>query len=242
MCTIATLNIAGYDTYREIERVGAGQRYLSKHEDIELYMENRIDDGAEVVFMGLQETWLHDGEEMEHFTEHESHTHTRTVPHVGGGRYHGGTTLLNHRSIDYKCEVWRDKGYGGSEGVQWQCVGGEGGARGHVGNVYFDDEKYQKRAGICADAMWEALKNDVHRATSKGWVILMGDWNGWLGQEEDAAGGGRSGYGTRHIQRSGRTIGGILEGDWTGVAPGASRRARSDTDANTCLRRRGAGD
>jgi hypothetical protein len=31
-----------------------------------------------------------------------------------------------------------------------------------VRNVYFDDDKYQKRAGMCADAMREALKNDVH--------------------------------------------------------------------------------
>jgi hypothetical protein len=47
-----------YDTYRECERVGVGQQYLSKHEDIELYMESRIDESAEVVFMGLElGTW-----------------------------------------------------------------------------------------------------------------------------------------------------------------------------------------
>jgi hypothetical protein len=86
---IATLNIAGYDTHRDSDRKGV-QMYIGTHEDIERYLRKSKEDGEEVLSMGLQEHWLHDGEDMQDVTGYGAHLRYRTVPHIGAGRYHGG--------------------------------------------------------------------------------------------------------------------------------------------------------
>jgi hypothetical protein len=62
-------------------------------------------------------------------------------------------------------------------------MGEDGEARGHMGTIYFDSEKCRKRSGIAAEAIWRGLTEDVLELSSKGWIILIDDFNAWLGAE-----------------------------------------------------------
>jgi hypothetical protein len=87
MCTVATFNVAGYESFRDNDNIANVAQYIGTHQDIERYMKQRKDDGEEVVVMGLQEHWLHDGEDMQEYSEHGAHMRYRTVPHIGDGSW-----------------------------------------------------------------------------------------------------------------------------------------------------------
>jgi hypothetical protein len=215
MCTVATFNVAGYESFRDNDNITNVAQYIGTHQDIERYTKQRKDEGEEAVVMGLQEHWLHDGGDMQEYSEHGAHMRYRTVPHIGDGRYHGGVAVLNAHDIDCRCEVWHEQGYGGSEGVIWERIGEEGNAEGHIGNVYFDCERYRNQRGIEAEAIWLGLTEDVLELQKTGWVVLLGDFNSWLGEGEDGGGEGRCGFG--QCQHARKAHGAVLPGHWVDI-------------------------
>jgi endonuclease/exonuclease/phosphatase family metal-dependent hydrolase len=107
----------------------------------------------------------------------------------GRGRFHGGVAWLVREEIAHQCTVAFKSGtYGKSEGVLWLRYDGGGGAVGHMAALYRDSSHMQAAQGMAEEGYLYGLERDVMEAKDEGWVILAGDINAWIGQEQEGHG------------------------------------------------------
>jgi hypothetical protein len=190
----ATINCAGYNRHR-VREVGKERKHaqlIGVHEAIEKYLRRRRSEGRPIMMLAVQETWLKEGEQMMPFEGFKVHLRSRTGGQSKRGS--GGVAILVADELDWKTETEHGQGYGGSEGMMWQTVQSEN-SPGSFGNMYFDSPYFRQKMGVDEETMWVAMEWDVKERMKRGWVILAGDFNCWIGCEEDGAGKGRDGFG-----------------------------------------------
>jgi exonuclease III len=76
--------------------------------------------------------------------------------------------------------------YGGSEGVLWLKYDNEEGCVGYLAAVYRDSGHMRDKLGMCEQSFIDGLEDGAERAADEGgWVVMAGDFNVWLGQEQE---------------------------------------------------------